>query len=205
MLMMTHTWIMKEYLKHIGYHYVMADLYAYNVIPDLLPVHREITAEMTHAIDRSGGMPLVEQRESFIRFHVLLDDFSHFGAISEKSPGRFLNDSQGYTYIKGRPLIAPVMELHCSAGKEIEISQASYESHMLIEMAFDMVLCRETNNGDLLECLYSGLRSMLDGDRREVSLFLSQTFGIATATMSDAVELINRICTYQGLDRKSVV
>ncbi len=199
MLMLTHTWIMKEYLKHLGYNTVKPDLFAYNVIADILPVHREITAEMTHSIERFDSSPLIQNRESFIRFHMLLDDFSHYGAISEQKTGGFLADSPGFTYVKGRPLMAPVMDLHCRTGKEIDISLASYESHMLIEMAFDMVLCRDRGNDGLLESLYYGLRRMLDGDQVELSLFLSQKFGIASNTMSDALQQINRICTYDGM------
>lgn len=201
MLMLTHTWIMKEYLEYLGCPPVRPELYAYNVIPDILPVHQEITAEMTHGIERFNSRPMVQPRESFIRLHILVDDFSHFGAISEKPPSRFLPDSQGYTYVQGKPLIASIMALHCRTGNEIDFSLARYQSHMLNEMAFDMVLCRDKGNDGLLESLYSGLRSMLDDDQREASLFLAKTFGIATGTMTAAIEQISRICTYEGMNK----
>ncbi|MDZ4165215.1 MAG: hypothetical protein U1C55_08815 [Smithellaceae bacterium] len=200
MLMLTHTWFMKKYLEDSDYPLAGEELFAFNVMPDLLPAHRDITAEMTHGIARFGTLPPFSQREAFIRLHLLVDDLAHYGEISPMGSDRFLSDTQGYTYLKGKPLVAPIMDFYRRIGKEIDLPLACYRAHMIIEMAFDMVLCRNGEMGAiLLNTLYGSLRSVFAGDREDLNLFLSQIFDINVETVSDAVDQISRGCTYAKL------
>lgn len=199
MLMLTHTWIMREYLAATNSPAVEPELFAYNVIADILPIHRGITPEMTHGIERFGGGRNSDCRESAILFHLLVDDYSHYGLICRQVPNGFQTNPQGFAYLKGKQLISPVTELYRRAGREIEASLACYQSHILIEMAFDMVLCRKERLGSLLLPLYTGLRTILDGNFQKTSFFLAKVFGIDRATVSEAVEQAKQICTYDGM------
>lgn len=140
MLMLTHTWILREsfgevLIKDRG----LLDLYIYNILPDLLPLHEAISAEDTHKAARKTNPPPEFSKSRFIHLHLLVDDFAHFGA-GESRPGSFDPDSKGYAYKTGKPIHAPLMELYRKSGTEISASESAYRAHVLIEMAFDLAL-----------------------------------------------------------------
>lgn len=197
MLMLTHTWIMQKYLEELEHPLPRGELFAYNVMPDLLPAHRDITAEMTHRIDRFGNQSPAAPREACIRLHLLVDDLAHYGAVSRRGSDRFLPDSRGYTYLKGKPLVRPIIDFYRRSGKEIYLPQAIYRAHMVIEMAFDMVLCRDRGRGEMLfNLLHSSLCSVFAGNREDMVLFLSQTFALKGEMVSEAIDQMSRGCTY---------
>jgi hypothetical protein len=136
MLLNTHTWLLKEYAgarlrpDHL-------DILIYNVMPDILPIHRDITPEMTHRIERLRTVPPEHGKARFIQFHLLVDDLSHHGHITRRGHDRFENASGGYAYRKGAALAQNLIDLH--DGK-IPAEEALYRSHLLIEMAVDLVV-----------------------------------------------------------------
>lgn len=136
MLLNTHTWLLKEYAgarlcpDHL-------DILIYNVMPDILPIHRDITPEMTHRIERLRIVPPEHGKARFIQFHLLVDDLSHHGHITRRGHDRFENASGGYAYLKGAALAQNLIELH---GGKITAEEALYRSHLLIEMAVDLVV-----------------------------------------------------------------
>lgn len=103
MLMLTHTWVLRECLARNFFREKDLDLYIYNIIPDILPFHESITAQFTHDLNRTIEPPEEFRKVRFILLHLLLDDFSHYG----EAPGRrfgFDPDSRGYAYIAGKSM-----------------------------------------------------------------------------------------------------
>jgi hypothetical protein len=142
MLLNTHTWILREYagarLRRDN-----LDILIYNVMPDILPIHKDITPEMTHRMERFKDVPSGYGKARFIQFHLLVDDLSHHGHITRRGHDRFENASDGYAYRKGVSLTKTMIELHRSEDREIPVEEALYRSHLIIEMAVDLVVYRQ--------------------------------------------------------------
>jgi hypothetical protein len=139
MLLNTHTWLLKEYA---GARLCPdnLDILIYNVMPDILPIHRDITPEMTHRMDRLMSVPPRHGKARFIQFHLLVDDLSHYGHITRRGHDRLENATGGYAYRKGAALAAAMIELHGRHDGEIPVDEALYRSHLIIEMAVDLVI-----------------------------------------------------------------
>jgi hypothetical protein len=193
MLILTHTWFLYEYLKQENCQVENKQLFAFNILPDLLPVHKGIAPAKTHGIKRYDESNPDRGEEAFIRFHLLLDDYCHYGEIKQWGPDKFLINSRGYTYIKGRDLVPTLVKLHESQGKEIDLAAAGYQSHVIIEMAFDMLLCRSPERNLLLALLRDGLREMLSSDRGKLNQMLSSVFDIEAQIISQALARIESI------------
>ncbi|HQL90394.1 MAG TPA: hypothetical protein PLQ15_07310 [Syntrophales bacterium] len=141
MLINAHTWLLKEYAgARLGLDNL--DILLYNVMPDILPIHREITPEMTHRMERLGGLPPGRERVRFIQFHLLVDDLSHHGRITHHGHDRSENESGGYAFLKGAALAGDMMGMHRRLGSPIDGDEALYRSHLIIEMAVDLVIHR---------------------------------------------------------------
>jgi hypothetical protein len=141
MLLNTHTWLLKEYagdrLRRDN-----LDILIYNVIPDILPIHRDITPEMTHRMDRLAPVPPERVKARFIQFHLLVDDLSHHGHITQRGHDRSDHATGGYAYLKGAALADEMIEMHGRHNGEIILDEALYRSHLIIEMAVDLVIFR---------------------------------------------------------------
>jgi len=141
MLLNTHTWLLKEYagarLRRDN-----LDILIYNVIPDILPIHRDITPEMTHRMGRHVPVPPGHAKARFIQFHLLVDDLSHHGHITHRGHERSDHATGGYAYRKGAALAAEMIALHGRHDGEIPLDEALYRSHLIIEMAVDLVVFR---------------------------------------------------------------
>jgi len=77
MLMMTHTWILKEFLGSDFRDSL--DLYVYNVCPDLLPIHKCITSEFTHGISRrySYDLRLIQETGQMKLYELFSEAVEH--------------------------------------------------------------------------------------------------------------------------------
>jgi hypothetical protein len=140
MLMLTHSWLLEHFLGTDGFHEMNEDLYVYNICPDFLPILKGFTSDMTHGVSRFREIPAKYGKASFIQFHLMVDDISHHGLIDRIPVKEFNPESNGYTYIKGKALIEPLMDLYRSQGRPIDLPVAAYRSHMIIEMTFDLAL-----------------------------------------------------------------
>lgn len=140
MLMMTHTWLLKNYPGGEELIRNHPDSLIYNICPDLLPIHEDITSEDTHGIPRYRALPAKYRKNAFVHFHLMVDDISHYGAITSQPVMEFNPDSRGYTYLKGRPLVQPLLDIYENQGTPISYADAAYRSHMIIEMTFDLAL-----------------------------------------------------------------
>jgi len=111
MLLNTHTWLLKEYAgarlrpDHL-------DILIYNVMPDILPIHRGHHARNDPPHRAPPTVPPEHGKARFIQFHLLVDDLSHHGHITRRGHDRFENASGGYAYRKGAALAQNLIELH---------------------------------------------------------------------------------------------
>jgi len=180
MLMLTHTWILREFL---GGEYIdrqrLSDLYIYNILPDVLPLHETISAEITHRPagrpDSTTEPPREFTKSRYIYFHLLTDDFAHFGE-GESRPGSFDPDSRGYAYVVGKEISGGLRDLYRGAGRDISPSEAAYRSHVLIEMAFDLDLYEREKH--LMELLTQAVRFTLAERLGELSRTAGWFYGI---------------------------
>lgn len=140
MLMMTHTWLLRNFLGDEKLIADNLDLFIYNICPDLLPLHQDITAADTHGIPRCPALPPAQRKNAFVLFHLMVDDLSHYGMITSEPVREFNPDSHGYTYLKGKPLVRPLLDIYDRQGTPIARDQAAYRSHMIIEMTFDLAM-----------------------------------------------------------------
>ncbi|OPY04582.1 MAG: hypothetical protein A4E67_02325 [Syntrophaceae bacterium PtaB.Bin038] len=139
MLLNTHTLLLREYA---GRRPVAdnLDILIYNVMPDILPIHRDITPERTHRMERFSVAPAGRERARFIQFHLLVDDLSHHGHITRNGHDRSENESGGYAFTKGSALVPDMMGMHRRLGRPIDEGEALYRSHLVVEMAVDLVI-----------------------------------------------------------------
>lgn len=161
MLLNTHTWLLKEYAgDRLGRDNL--DILLYNVMPDILPIHRAISPEMTHRMERFSGVPEGREKARFIQFHLLVDDLSHHGHITRNGHDRSEKESGGYAFRKGEALATDMMGMHRRVGRPIDEDEALYRSHLIIEMAVDLVIYRR--RPEIVDLFSRAVESTL-GDR----------------------------------------
>jgi hypothetical protein len=208
MLMMTHTWLLMNYPR--GEEFIMKnpDLLIYNLCPDLLPIHKDITAEATHGIPRYRLLPAEYRKNAFVHFHLMVDDISHHGAITRQPVIEFNPDSNGYTYLKGKPLVQPLLDIYKNMGKPIPYAHAAYRSHMIIEMTFDLVLHQgQLAESDKLLTLLSEAMSFTALEKfAEFSENIAWLYGVPVKTIAEALKegaavyTLNRIRRFMSLE-----
>jgi len=190
MLMMTHTWLLKNYLRDPNLIADNLDLFIYNICPDLLPLHQDITAADTHGIPRCLTRPPAHRKNAFVHFHLMVDDLSHHGMIASEPVREFNPDSRGYTYLKGKPLVRPLLEIYDFQGTPIDRDQAAYRSHMIIEMTFDLVMhCARIAEGEqLIALLCEAMRFTMAERLTEFSENIAGLYGFSPAMVRETMQ-----------------
>lgn len=209
MLMMTHTWLLNSYPGGEELIRNHPDLLIYNICPDLLPIHKDINADITHGISRRRRLPVRYRKNAFVQFHLMVDDISHYGAITSRPVTEFDPDSQGYTYLKGKPLVQPIFDIYKNMGTPIPYADAAYRSHMIIEMTFDLALhlghLKESEK--LLDLLGEGMSFAVGENIAEFSENISWLYGMPQQTIKEALregaaaytlDRIRRFMTLEG-------
>lgn len=187
MLMLTHTWILKELLAQSGKEAPTQDIFAYNVCPDLLPIHRSVHASMTHRIARFKEVSREYRKAHYVQIHLLSDDIAHHGSICEEVVTEFNPDASGYTYVKGKPLVEPIMDYCAKFGCPIDRAEAAYRSHMIIELSVDIHL-RKAEGGSALVNLFQDALEKTDSlYLPEFKRTLSWLFGIEGPVIQEAL------------------
>lgn len=187
MLMLTHTWILKELLAHSGKEAPTQDIFAYNVCPDLLPIHRSVHASMTHRISRFRQVPREYRKAHYVQIHLLADDIAHHGQICEEVVTEFNPDAAGYTYVKGQPLVTPIMDYCANLGCPIDRAEAAYRSHMIIELSTDIYLRKAGEGTALIELFQDSLEKTDRLYMPEFMRTLSWLFGIEGPVIQEAL------------------
>lgn len=153
MLMLTHTYILQNILSMTGIKNYDPDIFVYNIVPDLLTIHPDINSQQTHKIKRLLNVPPLYPKVAYVMFHLLVDDLAHYGFICPGIPDEFNPDSQGYSYIKGKPLINPILDFQKEADREISYGEAAYRSHLVVEMIYDLVIIDHIISNQTIELL----------------------------------------------------
>ncbi len=208
MLMMTHTWLLMNYPGGGELVRNHPDLLIYNICPDLLPIHKNITAEATHGITRRCALPVNYRKNAFVHFHLMVDDISHYGSITSQPVMEFNPDSHGYTYLKGKPLVQPLLDIYDKLGTPISYADAAYRSHMIIEMTFDLALHldRLVEGEKLLTLLNDAMNYTVREKFSEFSDNIAWLYGMPVQNVEEAlregaaVYTLNRIRRFMTLE-----
>lgn len=96
MLLLAHTWILKEFLALDPRKCRDPDIYIHNLSPDILTIHEAIKPVTTHGISRFRNFPSRYKKAAFVQFHLLVDDMAHYGEITDDLNNVFNPDSGGY-------------------------------------------------------------------------------------------------------------
>jgi hypothetical protein len=156
--MLTHTYFLQKFLGAVDVKDIDLDVYVYNIVPDLLTIHPQISSNRTHKIRRSLQIPAQYPRSAYVMFHLLVDDLSHYGYICSNCQEEFDSNSQGYSYLKGKPLINSILDLHKIINKEISYTEATYQSHLIIEMIYDLVILNQINSFKTIDLLAEAIK-----------------------------------------------
>jgi len=186
MLLHTHTWILHEFMRRYVGGDTSLDMFVYNVLPDILPIHESITSQMTHRVPRFRVVPPEFKKAAFAHFHLMVDDVAHYGAITACGSDEFHPNPGGYAYEKGKALVSRIMDFHQQSGKPISMDSAIYRSHMVIEMAFDLLLFER--EGSLLDLFTEALDYSLRRKRSEMVSTLQWLLDIPAKTIETAME-----------------
>jgi len=199
MLMLTHTWILKEFIGSGGSNDEILDLFTYNISPDILCFHKEVTSDLTHGIPRFCKLPYEYRKAAFVHFHLLVDDIAHHGKISSNISKAFNPHSDGYTYVKGRPLIEPLSKFYQEIDKDISFDDISYQSHMIIEMMFDLALQNGQDDDNLSDLFLKSIQYTVRDKIDEYSKTVGWILGIRKDIVENAIQGSQQICTAQRM------
>ncbi len=195
MLLLAHTWILREFLAQNAQVCRHPDIFIHNLSPDILTIHETINPATTHGIARFRSIPSPYKKAAFVQFHLLVDDMAHYGEITENLQGVFNPDSQGYCYLKGKALIEPIRNFYQCLGEEISYHNAVYQSHIIIEMAFDRMLRRRAGNNELGDFFLEAFKYTFDYKINEFSETQAWLFDIKKETIMEAVRQAWDACT----------
>ncbi len=198
MLMLTHTYILQNVLSVAGINNYDIDIFIYNIVPDLLTIHPDINSQQTHKINRLRQIPPLYPKASYIMFHLLVDDLAHYGLISPVIPDEFNPDSQGYSYIKGKPLIRSILDFQKKANKEISYNEAAYRSHLIVEMIYDLVIIDRITSGKTIELLTEAIRAAYEKGIDEFIATINWLYGLDKA---DIREVMKRAHSYMTAEK----
>jgi hypothetical protein len=187
MLMLTHTWILRELLALSSSETPALDIFAYNVCPDLLPIHRSVHASMTHRLSRFRQVPREYRKAHYVQLHLLADDIAHHGRICEEVVTEFNPDADGYTYVVGRSLVGPIMDYCASFGLPVDRVEAAYRSHMIIELSVDIYLRKNGEGRALVDLFRNALEQTDRLYMAEFTRTLSWLFGIEGPVIQEAL------------------
>lgn len=137
MLTNIHNWILRELLRKKGEENYPLDIFLYNIAPDALPMHKDISAEATHKINLTEELLKKYPKLIYVRYHILVDNLGHYGDIYPS------DNKKGYAYLKGKNIIDDVKEFYNEIGEEIDDENAFYIAHTVIEIAMDLKLSRD--------------------------------------------------------------
>ena len=174
---LAHTWILRELIKGCpSMQKDGADIFAYNVSPDFLSSHPDITAAATHQIPRFSHVPPPHRKAHYVQLHLLVDDLAHHGRICGETVRTFNADARGYAYVTGCSLVEPIMEYCRMRSIAMEYHDAVYYSHMLIELSVDICLRKSDEGPELVAMFKEGINQASTDYFREFTEILSRLF-----------------------------
>lgn len=188
MLMLTHTYILQNLLGVAGIKNYSFDIFVYNIVPDLLTIHPDINSQKTHKIKRLLQIPPHYPKAAYIMFHLLVDDLAHYGKICPGIPDEFNPDSQGYTYIKGKPLINSILDFQKKIDKEISYNEAAYRSHLIVEMIYDLAIIDHINKNHTMELLSEAICTTAEEKMDEFTTTINWLYGLGKSEIGEVMQ-----------------
>lgn len=188
MLMLTHTYLLQKVLGSADIKNKDLDVYVYNIVPDLLTIHPQISSSKTHSIKRTLQIPADYPRSAYVMFHLLVDDLAHYGYICRDGKEEFDPDSQGYSYIKGKPLINSILELYNTIQKDISYNEAAYRSHLIIEMIYDLVILNQINSLKTVDLLVEAIDFTAKNKIDEFTATVNQLYDVGESKIKEVMK-----------------
>jgi hypothetical protein len=198
MLMLTHTYFLQNVLGMAGINNCDLDIFVYNIVPDLLTIHPDINSQQTHKINRLLQIPSLYPKAAYIMLHLLVDDLAHYGSICPGIPDEFNPDSQGYSYIKGKPLINFILDFQKKVNKEISYNEAAYRSHLIVEMIYDLAIIENINNNQTIELLTEAVFTTAENKMDEFVATINWLYGLDEEKIC---EVMKQACSYMSKEK----
>lgn len=187
MLMLTHTWLLMEVIGDRLIDSRDLDIFSYNIVPDILSIHKNISSTLTHGISRFQEIPDKFRKASYVQFHLMVDDISHYGKICDEPVTEFVHDAGGYSYVKGRSLIPGLIDLYAGAGQALTLEEAAYRSHMIVEIAFDHVVVNALSDKGIIDRFCESLAYTVKHDIGNFCDSIKWLYGIEEKTAEEAI------------------
>lgn len=200
MFMLTHTYFLQKILCHAGVKHVEPDIYVYNIAPDLLAIHPLISSAKTHTLQRSLQIPFQYPKSAYVIFHLLVDDLSHHGYISSGEQEEFNLNSKGYSYIKGITLVKSIMNLHKMIDREISYGDAVYQSHLIIEMIYDLVILKHINSFNTVDVLVEAIKYTVENKMKEFIDTINWIYGLEVNEINEVMKSALFFITKEKMD-----
>jgi hypothetical protein len=201
MLMLTHTYLLQKVLGAAGINSKDPDIYIYNIAPDLLTIHPDIDSTKTHNIKRFTEVPAEYPQAAYVMFHLLVDDLAHHGTLCNDYKEEFNPESQGYCYIKGKPLINTILDLHKLIQNDISYNEAAYRSHLVIEMIYDLIILNEIDAFETISLLAQAIRFTVDHKMDEFASTISWLYDIDKSHIRQVMKEACQYLTKERMDR----
>ena len=201
MFMLTHTYFLQKFLAAADLKDIKPDIYVYNIVPDLLTIHPLINSDKTHNIQRSLQIPAQYSRSAYVMFHLLVDDLSHYGYICSDSHKGFDSNSQGYSYLKGKHLINSILDLHKMIKKEISYEEAIYQSHLIIEMSYDLVILNQINSFKTIDLLAKAIDFTAKNKMDEFVATINWLYGVEKNEINEVMRNASIYITKERLEQ----
>ncbi len=202
MLMLTHTYLLQKVLGASDIKNKSLDVYIYNITPDLLTIHPDINSTKTHNIKRFTQIPVKYPQAAYVMFHLLVDDLAHHGSICLDYKEEFNPESQGYCYIKGKPLINAILDLHKLIKNEISYNEAAYRSHLIIEIIYDLVILDEIKAFETISLLAQAIIYTVDNKLDEFASTIGWLYDIGE---KDVRQVMKDACFYLTKERMNSI
>jgi hypothetical protein len=201
MLMLTHTYLLQNVLGATDIKHDDSDIFVYNIVPDLLTIHPDISSRQTHIIKRFLQVPDLYPKVAYVMFHLLVDDLAHYGSICPGIPGEFNPDSQGFSYIKGKPLINSILEFHNQIKKEITYNEAAYRSHLIIEMIYDLIILEQINHDQTIKLLAEAIHITAENKMNEFIGTINWLYDLNETEIRDVMKKASLYLTVERMDK----
>ena len=188
MFMLTHTYFLQKVLGTVGLKNMEPDIYVYNIAPDLLAIHPNISPAQTHKLQRSLKMPHQYAKSAYVIYHLLIDDLSHYGYICSECQDEFNVNSKGYSYQKGNHLVKAIRDVHEIIGREISLSDAVYQSHLIIEMIYDLVILEHINSYKTIDILVEAIKYTAKNKMTEFIATINWLYGLEENEINEVIK-----------------
>jgi len=198
--MLTHTYFLQKFLAATDFRDIEPDVYVYNIIPDLLTIHPEISPDKTHNIKRSLQIPAQYSRSAYVMFHILVDDLSHYGYICSDGHKEFDPNSQGYSYLKGKYLINSILDLYRMIEKNISYKEAIYQSHLIIEMIYDLVILKQINSLKTIDLLVNSINFTVSNKMDEFVTTINWLYKFGEDEIKEVMKKASSYITKEGME-----